>query len=324
MRRILFLSFVIFALYVNFPREVDADPPLELPNGVTAYRDVNYVPGGHNPRQALDLFVPDKANSINKMDPVPLIIWIHGGGWRSGDKSDGDSIMAVLLGYGFAVASIDYRLTNEANYPAQVFDSKAAVRFLRANAAKFHVDPGKFGALGMSAGGHLVSILGTTPGAKILEGNLGNNNVPSNVQAVASWCGVIDFSTINQQAAQLKAVSFIRQVVREFLGDDPEKVGARAKEASPVSYVGKGNPPFLIVHGNKDELVPYAQAQEFFNLLKGKGVPVSFFTVKGGGHGSGDFGPALQVTADFFAATLCGSKAAFLSDKTKFASSLQD
>jgi len=235
--------------------------------------------------------------------------------------------MACLLRSGFAVASIEYRLTPEANFPAQVNDVKAAVRFLRANALKYHIDPHKFGAIGMSAGGHLVAILGTTsgaPSAKTLEGNLGNDHVSSAVQAVSDWAGPIDFLTVNKQAAHFETADFIKKVMREFLGDDPAKIPSLAREASPASHAQKGNPPFLIVHGDKDELVPYAQAQDFFHVLKAKQVPVSFFTVAGGGHGTGDIGPAIQITIDFFSDVLCGSKAAFLSDKSKFASSLQD
>ncbi len=326
-QRILLIPLFLVWLCVNFPLEARSDPPLVIPTWVSPFKDVNYVPNGHNPRQVLDLFVPDQAHSINHLSPVPLIIWIHGGGWRSGYKTDGGGLMSCLLRAGFAVASIEYRLTPEANFPAQVNDVKAAVRFLRANAEKYHLNAHKIGAIGMSAGGHLVAILGTTSGApseKTLEGNLGNNQVSSDVQAVSDWSGPIDFLTVNKQAAHFQTADFIKQVMREFLGDDPEKIPSRAKEASPASYAKKGNPPFLIVHGDKDELVPYAQAQDFFHVLKAKQVPVSFFTVVGGGHGTGDIGPAVQVTIDFFSDVLCGSKAAFLSDKSKFPSALQE
>ena len=144
-----------------------------------------------SPAEKLDLYIPTTGNG-----PFPVVVMVHGGGFMMGDKADGAGLAGVdqLLAAGYAVASINYRLSGEAKYPAQINDAKAAVRFLRANAAKYNLNPDKFGAWGASAGGNLVSLLGTTCGVTELEGaDLGNADQSSCVQAVVDWFGPIDF-----------------------------------------------------------------------------------------------------------------------------------
>ncbi len=157
----------------------------KLPDGVKAMRNLEYVPGGHE-RQKLDLYLPEKADG-----PLPVIVWVHGGGWQKGSKDNSPGIF--LAAKGFAVASVGYRLSQHALFPAQIEDCKAAIRWLRANAKKYNFDPDHVGAWGGSAGGHLVALLGTTGGMKELEGKDGNLDQSSKVQCVLDWYGPTDF-----------------------------------------------------------------------------------------------------------------------------------
>src|SRR5205085_12369694 len=135
----------------------------------------------------LDLYVPEKVQK-----PLPLLIWIHGGAWMSGSK-DSPSPALQFTAKGYAVAQVGYRLSQDAKFPAQIHDCKAAVRWLRANAQKYNLDPNKFAAWGASAGGHLVALLGTTGAAAELEGHVSDLKESSRVQAVVDWCGPTDF-----------------------------------------------------------------------------------------------------------------------------------
>lgn len=160
------------------------------------YKDLAYATVSS--AQKLDLYIPTASSG-----PFPVIIMVHGGGFMMGDKADGAGLTGVdqLLAAGYAVASINYRLSSEVTYPAQINDAKVAVRFLRANAEKYNLNSDKFGAWGASAGGSLVSLLGTTCGVKELEGDLGNNDQSSCVQAVVDWFGPIDFLKMDEQFA---------------------------------------------------------------------------------------------------------------------------
>jgi acetyl esterase/lipase len=160
-----------------------------LPKGVRFLQDLQYVEHGHE-RNRLDLYLPEKAESR-----LPLIVWIHGGGWQAGSKEACPTVYLAAKGY--AVASINYRLSQHAAYPAQIEDCKAAIRWLRANAAKYHLDPDRVGVWGGSAGGHLVALLGTTAGMKELEGKGGNLDQSSRVQCVVDFFGPTDFVTWN-------------------------------------------------------------------------------------------------------------------------------
>lgn len=168
-------------------------------NTYTTYSDLSYVNDG-NAKHKLDLYVPNNTTS-----PVPLIIWIHGGAWRSGDKQLAPNSFPLRYARnGYAVASINYRLSDEAIFPAQIYDCKAAVRWLRANASAYNLDVTRIGAWGLSAGGHLASLLGTGGDVTDLEGNVGGNlQHSSRVQAVVDWFGPTDFLlTDAQEAAQ--------------------------------------------------------------------------------------------------------------------------
>src|SRR5574338_458156 len=166
------------------------EPEPRLPPGAHELRNVEFAkPDGI--ALHLDLYLP--ANARN----APLVIWIHGGGWADGDKDNPPGLS--LLKHGYALASVEYRLTDRAPFPAQIHDVKAAVRFLRANAARFGLDPERFGAWGESAGGHLAALLGTTSVRGELEGDEGVTGVSSRVQAVCDWYGPTDLLKINDQ-----------------------------------------------------------------------------------------------------------------------------
>ncbi|PWT97673.1 MAG: lipase [Candidatus Melainabacteria bacterium] len=208
--------------------------------------------------------------------PFPLIVYVHGGGWCSGDKDPFPSVLLCEAGY--ATASINYRLTSEAVFPAQIEDCKRAIAWLRSNANKLQIDPNRIGAWGTSAGGHLVALLGTTGDAQSPTWAVASPGTSNTVAAVCDWCGPSDFLSL---PAQSNPRSNIMRAVVDFLGGTPSERPAIAKEASPITYAHKDCPPFLIMHGNSDELVPVEQSKELHDALKAKGVDCSFDEVEG-------------------------------------------
>jgi acetyl esterase/lipase len=265
--------------------------PATLPAGTLGYRDLAYVANGHA-RQKLDLYVPKSEAK------VPLIIVIHGGAWNSGDK--GTENTAQFLAEGYAAASLNYRLSQDAIFPAQIEDCKAAVRWLRANAAKYNLDPDHFGAWGSSAGGHLVALLGTTGETKVFD--VGENlDFSSRVQAVADWFGPTDF--LQMEAHRLPngqvhdaADSPESRLIGGPIQENKEKVA----KANPITYLTPNAPPFLIAHGDSDPTVAHHQSELLEAALKKADVPVTFYTVKGGGHGFRD-ATADSMMRQFFA-----------------------
>jgi acetyl esterase/lipase len=262
------------------------------------FLDVDYADGKPDLSHQLDLVVP-----TDVAGPRPLVVWIHGGAWLQGDKSACPGAMLVKDGY--AVASINYRLSQIAPFPAQLFDCKAAIRWLRAHAAQYNLDGNRIGVWGQSAGGHLVALLGTTGDVKELEGDLGNPGVPSSVQAVCDWCGPTDLVSVEAQSGPQYALNFRSPDAPQFrlIGGKQEGYKEKLLAASPIKYVGSGNAPILILHGDKDDMVPYAQSEEFYRALKKAGVDATFITVKGAGHNF--FDPSsFQAVYDFFKAKL--------------------
>lgn len=278
--------------------------PPPVPAGVKAHRDLAYVERGHE-RHRLDLFVPENAEK-----PLPLIVWVHGGGWKSGSK---DGCPPLAQGYaqrGYAIASVNYRLSSHAPFPAQLEDCKTAIRWLRANASAYNIDPDRIGVWGSSAGGHLVALLGTTSDVKDFD--VGPHfDVPSAVQCVMDDFGPTDFLQMDAHAGRDSRIVHNSP-------DSPEslviggRITAKANRekvarANPITYVSAGDPPFLINHGDEDPLVPHHQSELLFNALQAAGVPVRFNTVKGGGHGAGFGGEELvKMRRDFFAFHLQG------------------
>ena len=234
--------------------------------GGRVLRDLEYVPNGHE-RQRLDLYLPENAKK-----PIPVIVWVHGGGWSGGSKANSPAVRFVPRG--FAVASINYRLSQHAIFPAQIHDCKAAVRWLRAHADEYNLDRTRFAAWGSSAGGQLVALMGTTNGVKELEGNLGVLDQSSDIQAVVDWFGPTDFLTVGPKETRTK-----------LLGGDAQQNKEQARKASPMSYVSKNSVPHLIMHGDQDNTVPIAQSETFANALKAVGVDITFVKIEGAAHG---------------------------------------
>ena len=247
--------------------------------GVRVYKDLSYVPNGHE-RQMLDLYVPE-----NPDGPLPLIVWIHGGGWRYGSKEGCPSLPWARKGY--VVASIDYRLSQDACFPAQIKDCKAAIRWLRTHAAEYKIDPDRVAAWGVSAGGHLASLLGTAGDEAGWE--QGHPVGSSRVQGVIDWFGRADLTRVCTDPALADSPSAL------LLGGSGPGVGELARKASPIMHVSENDPPFLIMHGDKDGLVPLDQSRAFAEALKAAGVKVNLVVLKGAGHGGGEFLQPEQV-----------------------------
>ena len=222
-----------------------------------------YGPHLSNEANLLDLWLPENSETISNKLLYPVIVFIHGGAWESGDKS----FMPFEVPFnnnGYAVASINYRLTREASYPAQIEDCKIAISWLRSHAQLFKLDPDRIGVWGVSAGGHLAALLGTTCDTEEHSWQ-SPTNVSSAVQAVCDWCGPTDLTKIAEQAGTNYVLS---HAVRKLLGGTAEEKPEVAREASPVNYVHQGCPPFLIMHGQKDSIVPIEQSKELAAHLK--------------------------------------------------------
>jgi acetyl esterase/lipase len=265
----------------------------QFPDGTRVFRDLEYVPGGHE-RQKLDLCLPAQTNQ-----PLPLIIWIHGGAWRQGSKDNSPALRFVADGY--AVASVNYRLSQHAVFPAQIEDCKAAVRWLRAHAQQYQLDPNRFGAWGSSAGGHLVAMLGTTGDTKQFDRGA-NLDVASGVQAVVNFYGPADLLRMGEQSGPNSRMDHDAPDSPEsqLIGGPLQGNKKKAWAASPMAYVSKGDSPMLIVHGDADPLVPLQQSQELLAALKQAGVNATLHVVKGGGHGDG-LGPDVNdLVQQFF------------------------
>lgn len=259
-------------------------------------KDIDYV-GTGNPRQKLDLLVAkDRATKRR-----PLVVFIHGGGWLAGSKSDGLGVMqAIASGGDYVAASINYRLTQEAPWPAQIFDCKAAIRYLRGNAAKYGIDPDRIGVMGMSAGGHLVSVLGTSGDVTSLEGDLGSfTKQSSRVQCVVNFFGPANFLTFYGPDTTTTTLRDAK-MIGPLLGKEEEEVLVNAKSASPVTWITKDDAPFFTAHGTKDNLVPYAQAEEINASLAKVGVETHLIEMTGAGHGfdSDDLNARIKLFLD--------------------------
>lgn len=256
-----------------------------LPEGTKALRDIPYVTNGH-PRQKLDLFLPPGATN-----PLPVLIWVHGGAWLGGSKEQSPALPWLRRGY--AVASLNYRLSQHARFPAQLEDCKAAVRWLRAHAAEHQLDPDRFAAWGASAGGHLVALLGTTGDVKSFD--VGEHlEVSSRVQAVVDFFGPVDFTLMQRQSLPNSPIDHDAPDAPEakLIGGPVQENKDKAAAANPVTYVTPDDPPFLILHGNRDNLVPWQQSELLRDALQRANVPVTFRVIQGAGHGFG--GPEID------------------------------
>jgi acetyl esterase/lipase len=233
----------------------------------------------------LDLFLPETTASA-----WPVVIWIFGGGYRVPGKDQQVGVASWLALRGFAVAAIDYRMSYEAKFPAQIHDCKAAVRWLRAHAGKYRLDSERIGAWGASSGGHLAAMLGTSTYVKELEGDLGNPDQSSRVSAVVDFYGPTDFLKMDAAAPPGGAMHDPPDSPEsELVGGPIQENREKATLANPISYITPQAPPFLILHGELDPLVPVNQSELLFAALKHAGTKVTFLKLAGVGHGGREF-----------------------------------
>jgi acetyl esterase/lipase len=242
--------------------------------------DIEYGRVGKRPL-LMDVYQPRQ--NLSAQHRRPVVIWVHGGAWRAGSKNWLPPFGMTLVRHGFVVASVEYRFTQEAVFPAQINDVKCAVRYLRSHADQYDIDPDRIGACGASAGGHLVALLGTDADDKKLEGAGGWPGASSRVQAVVDMFGPTDFLTILEQAHNLAPQA--DQVSRTLFGGPMDAVQELARLASPATHVSADDPPFLVIHGDKDPVVPLQQSREFVDALKKVGVDARLEIAPGFGHG---------------------------------------
>lgn len=279
----------VFAQAAQKKGKASADPEgpalrRALPASVKVERDIVYARYG--PREVkLDLYLPKEPTT----QKIPCIVVVHGGGWRSGDKTRFAHIAGALAAQGFAAACIGYRLLPEVEFPAPVLDCKAAVRWVRANAARHGLDPERIGAIGGSAGGHLVAMLGTSDAVATLEGDGGNPGVSSRVHAVVAMATPADLTRMGD---------------RQNLGAD------LAKLISPVTHVTKNSAPVLLLHGTKDTLVPMTQSELLLEKYRQAGAKAELVKIEDGVHAfwnGAHFERSMQLALKFFRETLPAS-----------------
>ncbi len=244
----------------------------------TKIKDLEFAsPDGHSLK--LDLYLSPQPDS-------PLLVWIHGGGWRAGSKAR--CPVSWLTDEGFAVASISYRLTDKGTFPDQIHDCKAAVRWLRANADKYDYSVDRIAVAGSSAGGHLSALLGTTGGVKVLEGNVGGNeDQSSRVDAIVDFFGPTDF--VHRTKTQPHKTTEKGSPVSLLLGGPADKKVKAAKLASPIHHVSADDPPLLIFHGTDDTTVLIAQSDRFADAYRKAGLSVRCEKLDGAKHGGAVF-----------------------------------
>lgn len=269
---------VLFSEAVPIPKPLPARP---TPPGIHAERNIVYAKIGDR-ELALDLYLPDTPPAT----PMPLIVWIHGGAWRAGTK-DLPPLLPFIK-HGYAGASVGYRYTQEAPFPANIQDCKAAIRWLRANAAKYNIDPNRIGVWGSSAGGHLVAFLGASGDMEEFEGSHGSKDVSSRVQAVVDWYGPTRVARMSHHPSiqdHDSPDSPENQLIGALAQQNPEL----AERLNPARYATKDDPPFLSQHGDADQLVPLEQSEILADALKAAGANVELDVLPGAGHGGPQF-----------------------------------
>lgn len=267
-----------------------------LPESVKLMADIPYA-DTENPAQRLDLLLPAKREEGKAL---PVIVFIHGGAWQSGDKLSGRSQVARFVESGdYAGASVEYRLSGEAQWPAQIHDCKAAIRWIKAHAKEHGLDAEKIAVWGSSAGGHLVAMLGVSGDVPELEGTLGKHaDQSSRVTCVADWFGPTNLLTMGDFPSKVEHNTPDSPESR-LIGGAVQENKDKARNASPMNWVSSGDAPVFIAHGTADPVVPYNQTEVFEAALKKAGVPVSVQTIEEGGHGGFD-GPELNARVKAF------------------------
>ncbi|MCX6853756.1 MAG: alpha/beta hydrolase [Verrucomicrobia bacterium] len=260
--------------------------------------DIEYARVGDHSLK-LDLYTPKTANP-------PLLVYVHGGAWRAGSKSDVPILK--VLNHDFAIASVDYRLSTQAVFPAQIHDIKAAIRFLRAKSELYHLNTSRIGIIGSSAGGHLAALVGVTNGHKELEGVIGDClSQSSNVKCILSLYGASNLQTILSQSTEFGLKMRI-PALQLLLGGQPTEKPDLAKLASPLAHLDKQDPPLLLIHGDADPQMPPAQSQEFAKAYQALKLPMEYIVMPEGKHGGPEFYDAERtaILARFFQMHLLG------------------
>ena len=272
MKRAIILTAMAFAvmafLVMVAARRGDPDIAIE--------RDLVYGKGADSELK-LDLAVPLKGDG-----PFPAVVFLHGEGWRAGNRQQMSHFIEGMARLGYVGVTVEYRLVPAARFPAQLEDCKAAVRWLRANAQRYRIRSDRIGVVGFSAGGHLASMLGVTGNQMAFEGVGGNPRESSRVQAVVSFFGPTDFSTRDWPR------DLEEQVIAPFLGGSFADKPDLYANASPVNHVDVDAPPFLFFHGTEDKLVPVDQSKRLARKLETVGVPTQMITLDREGHGFTD------------------------------------
>ncbi len=250
--------------------------------GAPIFQDLPYVRGGSS-EQRLDLVLPAPPNPARP--PAPVIVWIHGGSWDHGSHHGNPA--AAMAGRGYAVASIGYRLSAQARYPSQIEDCRAAIRWLRAHAVEYSLDPERIGVWGVSAGGHLAALLGTAALEKRFD--VGENlDQPTTVQCVIDSFGPSDLLHWGDPPVPAYLDAPDTPVAR-LLGGRVRDHAELARIASPVTFVDRRSAPFLILHGQNDPIVPVQQSVVLDAALRRAGVESTLVVVPGAGHGGSVF-----------------------------------
>ncbi|MFC1920933.1 alpha/beta hydrolase fold domain-containing protein [Chloroflexota bacterium] len=255
------------------PGEEETEIPAIPDSDVRIIRDVEYG-RVDDISLLLDIYVPE----IPVAQPMPVIVFIHGGGWQNGDKYPGK--VETLAKRGFLGISINYRLSGVAPFPAAVEDCKCAIRWVKAHAEEYDIDPDKIGVWGSSAGGHLVMMLGCADETAGLEGNSGWAAYSSRVQAVCSWFGPSDFTIMGRYGTRTEF-----SAEAKFLGGTMEEIPDIYVKASPITHVSVDDPPLLMIHGDKDFVVTLRQSEVMLEAYRQAGLDATLITVKGAGHG---------------------------------------
>lgn len=277
-------------------------PPTPGTGTFTTTYDVEFARiGGKSLR--LDLHLPDDDGVRLR----PVIIWLHTGAWITGDRTGGPALRQARRGY--AVVSIDYRLAPTYTYPAQIEDCKAAVRWLRANATRYRLDPNRVGVFGASAGGHLAALLGTTGDVDELEDPAhGNPAFSSRVQAVVDFYGPTDLLKLEEQKLPCIPLNGnSAQLPPSLLMGCPiQECREKTETANPIRYVTRDDPPFLILQGTLDCLVPPLQSVILHEALRAGGVDSTLYLLEGAQHGGTEFDEQQykQIVSDFLDRTL--------------------
>ncbi len=250
------------------------------PSVLPLIHDLEYARAG-NLSLKLDLHLPPQGTK------APLIVWVHGGAWKSGSRKS--MPLTALVKEGYAVASVDYRLSTQATFPAQIHDIKAAIRFLRGQGHDWRLRTKTILLAGDSAGGHLAALVGVSNGHSELEGDIGNErNQSSAVQGIISFYGGANLTTILAQSTP-HGLSVRVPALDLLLGGQPDQRPTLARLASPVFHVDKSDPPLLLLHGDQDPQMPVSQALELLGAYAKVKAPVQWEIVHGAGHGGAIF-----------------------------------